>query len=191
MDYYIQTIQQLQQTIQLASNENKELSQKLISLQIKYDPESDLQIKNLEKTFLLQQQQLAQLKQEKIKNSRIQPLNSEDKYQILQLTEQINEKEADLRTIEDLMYQTEFQIKTANQELSELKQILIEKQQDQIQLNKKAQQLENLIRNINGQDSLPMSYINEIDRLNNKLQNLEKQSNIQSRLTYQSYYKQN
>ncbi|CAD8191547.1 unnamed protein product [Paramecium octaurelia] len=191
MDYHIETIKQLQQTIQLASDENKELSKKLLSLQLKYDPESDIQITNLEKTVLLQKQHLAQLKQEKIKNSRVQQIDAEEENQIQQLNEQINEKQEDLRKIEDLMYQIEFQTRNANQELLELKLIFKEKQNEHLSITKKIEQLEKLKPNISGQDSLSMSYINEIGRLNDKLQHLEKVSNIQSRLTYQSNCKKN
>ncbi|CAK75729.1 unnamed protein product (macronuclear) [Paramecium tetraurelia] len=185
MDYHIETIKQLQQTIQLASDENKELSKKLLSLQLKYDPESDIKIKNLEKTVLLQQLDLAQLKQEKIKNSRVQDKDAKEENQIQQLNEQINQKQDDLRKIEDLMYQVEVQIRNANQDVQELKLILKDKQNEHISINKKIEQLEKLIPKISGQDGLSMSYINEIDILNDKLQNLEKVSNIQSRLTYQ------
>ncbi|CAD8204468.1 unnamed protein product [Paramecium pentaurelia] len=187
MDDQIQTIRQLQLTIQLASNENKELREKWLLLRSQYDPELDTKINNLEKTILFQQQQIAQLQQQKLNSSNIKDLNDEDEqYQIQQLNLKINELNQQLIKYQENVFQIQSQIRNCQEELSDLQQTLNQHQVDNTIFKKKAQQMEQLLSKVRGQEPQSLCYINEIDRLTIKLQQLQKNSQIKSRLTYQS-----
>ncbi|CAD8125111.1 unnamed protein product [Paramecium sonneborni] len=186
MDNQIQTIRQLQLTIQLASNENKELREKWLLLKQQYDPELDTKISNLEKTVLFQQSQISQLQQEKLKRSNIQDWNDEDEYyQLQQLNVKIEEQNQQLIKYQENVYQVQSQIRKCQEELCDLQENEKKNKEDNQIFKKRANEMEKLLQKVRGQEPLSLSYINEIDRLTIKLQQLQK-NQIHSRLTYQS-----
>ncbi|CAK92338.1 unnamed protein product (macronuclear) [Paramecium tetraurelia] len=187
MDDQIKTIRQLQLTIQLASNENKELREKWLFLRSQYDPELDSKINNLEKTILIQQQQISQLQQQKLNSSNIKDFDDEDEqYQMQQLNLKLNEQNQQLIRYQENVFQIQSQLRNCEEEMSDLQQTLNQHQVDNAIFQKKAQQMEQLLSKVRGQEPLSLQYINEIDRLTTKLQQLQKNCYIKSRLTHQS-----